>query len=130
MASSRLFKKTRNTNWDLYRLHTVYSLLFPTNALNPKKVNEIHDFIGVGALSAPLSATYFAQSKYWSCHFLISLFLATWNIILLAGVFRFQSQDGTSLLGPSRFPKKKVCLLNNLKLNLNSMSTTSWRSTS
>ena len=47
-------------------------------------------------MTAPLSATHFAQStRYWSCHYLISLSLAVWNIAILAGVFKFQSLDGT-----------------------------------
>jgi len=57
------------------------------------KLGFIQAAYGVGALAAPLCATYFAQTTYWSCHFLISLSLAIWNVIILAGVFRFQSQD-------------------------------------
>jgi len=57
------------------------------------KMGFIHAAYGVGALAAPLSATYFAQSTYWSCHFFVSLSLAVWNMVILAGVFRFQPQD-------------------------------------
>ena len=104
VASSRLFKMILNTNWASYRLHTVQ--LFPSTL----KTKRLTQFIGVGALVAPLSATYFAQSTYWSRHFLISLSLAILNIVLLAGVFRFQSQDGTSslnLIPITKVPPKK-----------------------
>jgi hypothetical protein len=51
--------------------------------------------MGVGSIVASLSATYFAQSTtYWSCHFLISLSLAVWNMVFLAAAFKFQPQDG------------------------------------
>jgi fucose permease len=63
-------------------------------------------FIGCGALVAPLSATYFAQSTTnWTYHYLISLSLAVSNMLILAGVFRFQSQDGTPT-GPFSTPKE------------------------
>jgi len=57
------------------------------------KMGFIHAAYGVGALVAPLSATSFSQSSHWSCHYLISLCLAISNIVILAGVFKFQSQD-------------------------------------
>ena len=58
--------------------------------------------LGVGALAAPLSATYFAQLEtHWSRHYLVSLSIAVSNMVILAGVFKFQSQDGT-LMAPFR----------------------------
>ena len=47
-------------------------------------------------MAAPLSATYFSQLTNWSSHYLVSLSLAVSNIVILAGVFRFEAQDGTS----------------------------------
>lgn len=53
--------------------------------------------VGFGALCAPLSATRFAQMKYWSFHYLISLALSLFNLIVLVATFRFKSQDGVFL---------------------------------
>jgi len=77
------------------------------------KMGFIHAAYGVGALAAPLSATYFAQSTYWSCHFLISLSLAVWNMFILIGVFRFQSQDVCLQRAGEIFPDKTAIEENN-----------------
>ena len=52
--------------------------------------------MGVGALAAPLSATKFAQSTYWSFHFIVSLSFAVWNLVILAGVLDFKRK----MVGP------------------------------
>jgi len=52
----------------------------------------MHAAYGVGALTAPLSATHFAQSQ-WTHHYLVSLFLCICNTVILAKVFKFQTQD-------------------------------------
>lgn len=57
----------------------------------------MNSFKGFGALCAPLSATQFAQSKHWSFHYLLSLILSLFNLILLAAIFRFRGQDGVLL---------------------------------
>ena len=54
-------------------------------------------------MTAPLSATHFAQSTHWSSHYLVSLSLSVSNVVILARVFRFQAQDGMSMGQPS-FP--------------------------
>ena len=92
-ASSQLFKMTQNIRWVLYTLHMVQPLLKDSIHQN----NGIHKLTGFGALSAPLSATRFAQLTHWSSHYLVSICLAVSNILILAGVFRFASQDGTSV---------------------------------
>ena len=61
-------------------------------------------FTGLGAFSAPLVATHFAQQERWSFHYLISLAIALSNFALIIGVFRFKQQDGEApppLLPPS-----------------------------
>lgn len=50
---------------------------------------------GAGAFLAPIVATQFAQLPRWSFHYLVSLGIAIANIIFLALVFGFKSQDGT-----------------------------------
>ena len=92
MASSRLFKEILNTKWGLSTLRMVIILF---SCITITKLTII---IGVGALAALLSATYFAQSTYWSFHFIVSLSFAVWNLVILAGVFRFQTQDGGPIL--------------------------------
>jgi len=58
------------------------------------KQGYIQAVYGLGALAAPLSATYFAQLEtYWSRHYLVSLSLAVSNTVILIGVFKFQPQD-------------------------------------
>jgi len=57
------------------------------------KMSFIHAAYGVGALAAPLSATYFSQLTNWSSHYLVSLSLAVSNIVILVWVFRFEAQD-------------------------------------
>ena len=91
MASSQRFKMTLVTKWDFCTLHMVPAI--------PKysQLQHTNKFIGIGALTAPLSATRFAQLTNWSTHYLVSLFLSLLNVIILARVFRFQSQDGMSM---------------------------------
>jgi fucose permease len=57
------------------------------------KMAMIHAAYGVGALIAPLSATYFAQTPRWANHYLVSTSLAVANLVPLIAVFRFQRQD-------------------------------------
>ncbi|KAI0350646.1 MFS general substrate transporter [Trametes cingulata] len=57
------------------------------------KMGILHAIYGVGAFSAPLVATQFAQLSRWSFHFLVSLGIAISNTILLIAVFRFKDQD-------------------------------------
>ncbi|CAL1713982.1 unnamed protein product [Somion occarium] len=48
---------------------------------------------GLGALTAPLSSTQFAQLPQWSFHYLVSLALCVLNITFLSLAFRFRRQD-------------------------------------
>ncbi|KDQ58463.1 hypothetical protein JAAARDRAFT_129011, partial [Jaapia argillacea MUCL 33604] len=48
---------------------------------------------GLGAFTAPLVATHFADTEHWSFHFLISVGIAVSNTALLTTVFRFGTQD-------------------------------------
>ena len=48
-------------------------------------------------MTAPLSATQFAQTTHWSSHYLVSLSLSVLNAVILATVFKFQAQDGMSI---------------------------------
>lgn len=49
--------------------------------------------LGLGALCSPLVATQFAQLPRWSFHYLTSMGVALSNVIVLAAVFRFKTQD-------------------------------------
>jgi hypothetical protein len=53
---------------------------------------------GVGALTAPLSATSFAKITHWSFQYLISLGIAVTNTIFLIAVFRGKRQEGDTFL--------------------------------
>jgi len=57
------------------------------------KMGILHAVYGFGALCSPLVATQFAQLPRWSFHYLTSLGVALSNVILLALVFRFKTQD-------------------------------------
>ncbi|KAJ3505312.1 hypothetical protein NLJ89_g7483 [Agrocybe chaxingu] len=57
------------------------------------KMGFVHAAYGCGALFAPLFATPLSQTKYWPCHYLISLGLSLINTVILALVFRFKDQD-------------------------------------
>jgi hypothetical protein len=54
----------------------------------------VRNYLGAGALCAPLVATQFAQMHKWSFHYLVSLGIAISNTIVLIFVFRFKTQDG------------------------------------
>lgn len=43
---------------------------------------------------SPLVATQFAQLHRWSFHYLISLAVATLNLVLLVCTFKFKTQEG------------------------------------
>ncbi|KAI0669536.1 MFS general substrate transporter [Trametes maxima] len=60
------------------------------------KMSILHAVYGLGAFSAPLVATQFAEMHYWSFHYLVSLGISLSNTVLLIAVFRFKDQD-TSL---------------------------------
>lgn len=73
-------------------LHGVYGLSFsPPRGWDPE-VLSIR--IGLGAFAAPLVATQFAQQKHWSFHYLVSLGIATLNVIAQSAVFKMRSTDG------------------------------------
>ena len=80
---------TQNIKWVLFMLHMVQ----PFSKTHSHQTNL--DPLGAGALIAPLSATRFAQLTHWSSHYLVSLSLAIFITVVLAGVFRFAPQDGT-----------------------------------
>lgn len=62
------------------------------------KMGVLHAVYGVGALTAPLVATQFAQQKRWSFHFLASLGVGIINSIVSGAVFRLKKQDRESFL--------------------------------
>jgi MFS family permease len=49
---------------------------------------------GVGALTAPIVATQFAQLYRWHFYYLTSLAVAILNTVLLVCIFGFKTQDG------------------------------------
>ncbi|KAM5543017.1 hypothetical protein V8D89_003401 [Ganoderma adspersum] len=53
----------------------------------------LHAFYGLGALASPLVATQFAQVRFWSFHYLVSLGLALVNVVQLAAVFKFRTHE-------------------------------------
>ncbi|GJJ15712.1 hypothetical protein Clacol_009990 [Clathrus columnatus] len=57
------------------------------------KMNFLHAAYGFGALTAPVIATPFANFKRWSLYYCSSLGLAIFTFVVLALVFKFQSQD-------------------------------------
>lgn len=58
------------------------------------RMSSNYTYIGIGAFTAPLAATYFSTADHWTYHFLISLCLSVSNILVLALVFRGRTQDG------------------------------------
>ena len=54
----------------------------------------LHAFYGLGALASPLVATQFAQMRFWSFHYLVSLGLALVNVVQLTAVFKFRTHEG------------------------------------
>ncbi|KIJ23443.1 hypothetical protein M422DRAFT_39610 [Sphaerobolus stellatus SS14] len=56
-------------------------------------MNFLHAAYGVGATCAPIVATQFAQLPRWSFHYLTSLGLSIANLIILAMVFKFRTQE-------------------------------------
>ncbi|KJA28717.1 hypothetical protein HYPSUDRAFT_1082544 [Hypholoma sublateritium FD-334 SS-4] len=73
-----------------------------------KKMGLLHAAYGVGALVAPLVATQFAQIKYWSLHYAVSLIFAIVNGLVQAVVFKFQDQDENLLRAGEFVPEKEV----------------------
>lgn len=51
-------------------------------------------FIGLGAFTAPLVATYWSTARHWSFHYVIAAGIAVSNLAVLTGVFRFRRQEG------------------------------------
>ncbi|GJJ15711.1 hypothetical protein Clacol_009989 [Clathrus columnatus] len=57
------------------------------------KMNFLHAAYGFGGFTAPLIATQFADIRRWSLYYCSSLGLSIFTFIVLALVFKFQSQD-------------------------------------
>jgi len=57
------------------------------------KMGILHATYGVGAMTAPLVATQFAQFHRWSFYYLFSFGVATLNTVILVCVFKFKVQD-------------------------------------
>ncbi|KAJ7353451.1 major facilitator superfamily domain-containing protein [Mycena albidolilacea] len=53
----------------------------------------LHARYGAGALTSPLIATQFSQTRHWSFHYLVSLGLAISNVVILTLTFRFRTLD-------------------------------------
>ena len=58
----------------------------------------LHAFYGLGALASPLVATQFAQMRFWSFDYLVSLGLALVNVVQLAAVFKFRTHEGAYIV--------------------------------
>lgn len=52
------------------------------------------DILGLGAFTAPLVATQFADRQRWSFHYLISLGIAILEVTALSAALRFKTQEG------------------------------------
>lgn len=62
------------------------------------KMGVLHAVYGLGALTAPLVSTQFAQLEdYWNLHYVTSVFVALTTAIVLALMFRGRSQNGTAI---------------------------------
>lgn len=114
MASLQLFKTILVIKWVLCTLHMVQ---LPPITLQPNILIHNLQFIGIGALTSPLSATQFAQVPYWSSHYLVSLSLSVSNVVILAKVFKFQAQDGTSM-GQFSFPNPNAKRIQEFDTNM------------
>jgi len=78
----------------IFQSASAYSFIATLQTDSDYKQGYMQAAYGVGALTAPLSATYFAQLEtHWSRHYLVSLSLAVVNMVTLAGVFKLQPQD-------------------------------------
>ncbi|KIP04714.1 hypothetical protein PHLGIDRAFT_31215 [Phlebiopsis gigantea 11061_1 CR5-6] len=53
----------------------------------------VHARVGLGAFTAPLSATQFAKEQRWSFHYLISLGIAALDAVFLSAALRFKNQE-------------------------------------
>ncbi|TRM59074.1 major facilitator superfamily domain-containing protein [Schizophyllum amplum] len=59
----------------------------------PTKLGFLHASYGLGAFTAPFSATYFSTAPNWTYHYFVSISFAAINIVLLAVVFRGRRQE-------------------------------------
>ncbi|KAI0093477.1 major facilitator superfamily domain-containing protein [Irpex rosettiformis] len=57
------------------------------------KLALLHGSYGLGALTAPLLATYFSVQKHWYFHYLVSAGFAILNIVIIWVVFRLRTAD-------------------------------------
>ncbi|KAK0443863.1 hypothetical protein EV421DRAFT_1709735 [Armillaria borealis] len=57
------------------------------------KLNMLHAAYGIGTFILPLVATHFSYEHHWSYHFIISTGIAISNLVVLALVFRFKTQE-------------------------------------
>jgi fucose permease len=58
------------------------------------RMSVLHATYGVGALFAPLLATYFAPRTDWARHYLVSTGLSVLNAASIAAVFRLRTLNG------------------------------------
>jgi fucose permease len=58
------------------------------------KMGILHACYGLGALCAPLLATWFAPQRHWSFHYIVSSGLGVTNMIVLLAVFRMRTLNG------------------------------------
>ncbi|KAG8809398.1 hypothetical protein FRC17_003459 [Serendipita sp. 399] len=65
-----------------------------------EKMGLLHAIYGLGAFSAPLVATQFAQLQRWSFHFLASLGFAVINAVFLVLTVKNRSLEGMSIGSP------------------------------
>ncbi|KAF5344250.1 hypothetical protein D9758_012350 [Tetrapyrgos nigripes] len=60
---------------------------------NSARLSVFHAMYGFGAFSAPLVATQFSQMPRWSFYYLVSMGIASLNLLLILSVFRLRSKD-------------------------------------
>jgi hypothetical protein len=89
-------------------LHAAYGACFHSYLLSALS----NPYAGTGALCAPLVSTQFSHLRHWSFHYFVSLGIAISNMIILATVFGFRTQDGEQLrvkgaqiYGSNRMPR-------------------------
>jgi fucose permease len=58
------------------------------------KMSVLHATYGVGALCAPLLATWFAPRAHWSFHYIVSTALSLLNVASVLGVYRLRTLNG------------------------------------
>ena len=86
-----------------YGTYILHPLIACVLTVQPRQISGIPHYVGLGALTAPLVSTVFAQQKHWSFHFFISAGFSVVNTLLLVLIFRGKRQEGPFTLASVRF---------------------------